>query len=339
MKILSTTASAFHGEIKRQNREEIEKIDEAIAFLKANPDLNLFSVDEKTMEDLADVIRSALNVYSKEILELAEKHEITEFKNAKSDIFSKYDKAPNKKGENREKHEFFISYSSKDKKLARQIRDIIFEHSFAVFLAHRDIPMSKGWREEILSHLKSCTTLVALCTKNYKCSTWGNQEIGIGFEKGKKIIPLFYQGTTKSDFGFLETFQGPSGEISEDNVLEIVENVLSSIDLISTENVAKAKIKSIAKERIKEDLIFIRKLVVEDLKKEAFATRGYPVDLLSTFSDELVREIGVEKFRKVQKTYTTINSLGFRSNEQNINKQNYEKAIRLIDKTLELLTK
>ena len=125
--------------------------------------------------------------------------------------------------------EFFISYSIKDKNIAGKIRDILVNHDFEAFLAHRDIPISEEWRKDILKHLESCSILLAICTSNYEYSAWGNQEVGIAFEKGRKIIPLFKQGTNKSRFGFLEAIQGAPNDFTEDNLDKIVSEVIEKI--------------------------------------------------------------------------------------------------------------
>ena len=349
-KILKETSPSFHESLEKKKTNEIERLNISISFLEKHPDLNIFSMEKMRLQDLANVIRSSLSVYSREVSKMAERHDIDDFRrekaeieriilteilrNAKTDLYDIYYKIPTLE----EAVEFFVSYSTKDKKLASKICAIIQEHRFKVFLAHRDIKMSKAWRDEILLHLESCTVFVALCTKDYLHSVWGNQEAGIALEKDKKVIPLFYKRTTKSDFAFLETKQGPSKEIAEENVSEIIEEMLSSVSVVSHESLGKTANESVAKERIKEDLTFLRKLIVEDLKSGLFARRGYPLDMLSKFSDELARELSVEKYRQIQKTYNTINTLGFPSNDQSINKENYEKTVQLIDKTLELLT-
>lgn len=95
--------------------------------------------------------------------------------------------------------------------------------------------------------------------------------------------------------------------------------------------------KSVANEKIKEDFLFLRKIVAEDLESGLFAKRGYPVDMLSKFADDLVREIDIETFREIQKTYATINLLGSPSTKPAINKHKFERTLRMIDKTLMLL--
>lgn len=124
--------------------------------------------------------------------------------------------------------EFFISYSSKDKELASKIGEMLSQ-KYSVFLAHRDISMSKEWRDDILSHLESCSVLIAVCTSNYANSAWGNQEAGIAIEKGRKVIPLFAQGTNKSRFGFLEAKQGHPHEFTEQNLKNIVNDVIKAV--------------------------------------------------------------------------------------------------------------
>jgi hypothetical protein len=143
-----------------------------------------------------------------------------------ADFFDEFQKSPTNKNSTLE---IFISYSSKDKKLSGRIRDFIKQNGFKVFLAHRDIPLSKEWRNEILNKLKTCSVLLAICTKNYQCSSWGNQEVGIALEKGKRIIPIFAQGVDRTRFGFLEAIQSHPKEFTEENIEKIIQEILEMV--------------------------------------------------------------------------------------------------------------
>jgi hypothetical protein len=147
------------------------------------------------------------------------------FKDSHAGLFDKYIDVS--KNANR-KAEIFVSYSSKDKKIAGKISDII-KHDFDVFLAHRDIPLSNEWRDDILKHLESCSILLAICTPNYEDSAWGNQEVGIALGKGKKIIPLFAHGTDKKRFGLLSDIQGPTNDFTEENLEKIIFEIIKKL--------------------------------------------------------------------------------------------------------------
>ena len=240
--ILDKIGSRHKDAIIQKSMKLHEKLDNAIDFLKKYPNANHVTIDELTLTEITNTLRSSLEIYREDISQIDQKYDIENLrkekeeiqeilktnllKNAKSDLFSKYYK---KSMEENAKLEFFISYSSKDKKLAGKIRSIIKSNSIEAFLAHRDIPLSKEWRNEILSKLGSCSHLIAVCTENYKCSAWGNQEVGIALEKGKNIIPIFAEGTDKTRFGFLETKQGYPKEFTEENIEQIIEKILLTI--------------------------------------------------------------------------------------------------------------
>lgn len=232
--------------ITRKSVEIITEINDVISFLQKHPDENIFEIKTSILSRRSDVIRSALEIYKKEISKVAKDHDIEEYnikiseiekiietdilKDAKKNLFEKYSMPQINSAD---KVELFISHSSKDKILASSIKDIITNNNpnFFVFLAHRDIPQSKVWREDILSHLENCSVLLAICTPNYICSTWGNQEVGIAFGKGKKIIPLLLHGTEKSKFGFLEALQGHT--ITDDNLASVIHQILEQLKWIS----------------------------------------------------------------------------------------------------------
>ena len=242
--LLRKIGSSHKGAINEKRDTLLKKIYLARDFLGKYPDGNYVEIDELSLKTISDSIRSSLECYREEISQIALEYDIENYrketkeiaqilktdllKNAKTDLFKKYCKSSI---DTNAILEFFISYSSKDKKLAGKIRDIIKNNNIEVFLAHRDIPLSKEWRTEILNKLKSCSVLLAICTKNYHCSSWGNQEVGIAFEKGKKIIPVFAEGVDKTRFGFLEAKQGHPKEFSEENIEKIIEEILEIVKL------------------------------------------------------------------------------------------------------------
>lgn len=98
----------------------------------------------------------------------------------------------------------FISYSSKEKKLAGAFAKFLAEFNFDVFLAHNDIEPSKEWEEEIVEQLKNSHVFVPIITENFKSSNWADQESGIAFIQGLKIIPINVQ---LHPYGFLGRYQ------------------------------------------------------------------------------------------------------------------------------------
>jgi len=98
----------------------------------------------------------------------------------------------------------FLSYSSKDKDLAGEIKRCLEEFGVEVFLAHEDIRPTEKWKKVILDHLHRCDIFVPIVTKNFKESDWTDQETGIALGKNKMIIPI---GRDIMPYGFLEDDQ------------------------------------------------------------------------------------------------------------------------------------
>ena len=234
--------SSHKAVIIKKEQEEANRIIRTKEFLKKYPDANFVTINESILKEIANTIRSSLEIYREEISKVALEYDIEDYrkekdeiekileteivKNAQSNLFNKFQKSSIDKNSTLE---IFISYSSKDEKLAGKIRDIIKKDNIEVFLAHRDIPLSEEWRNEILNKLETCSHLIAVCTENYQCSAWGNQEVGIALENKKKIIPIFAKGTDKTRFGFLEAKQGYPKEFTEENIENIIEKIIEKV--------------------------------------------------------------------------------------------------------------
>lgn len=101
----------------------------------------------------------------------------------------------------------FISYSSKEKARAGNLKGILEELSIQSFLAHEDINVSEEWRKAILAELKKIDIFVALLSESFKVSEWAPQELGIAcFLRKALIIPLRLDDTIP--FGFASHLQG-----------------------------------------------------------------------------------------------------------------------------------
>lgn len=98
----------------------------------------------------------------------------------------------------------FVTYSSRDRVIAGNIRAELERYGLAVFLAHEDIQPTRVWRETILTNLRACDVFMLVLTENFPHSKWVDQETGIAFALEKFIIPL------KLDidpYGFIEQYQ------------------------------------------------------------------------------------------------------------------------------------
>jgi hypothetical protein len=100
----------------------------------------------------------------------------------------------------------FISHSSKDNEVAREIHDRVVEMGYeSVFLdLDRDDGIIAGekWEQVLYRELRSCQVLVVLLSENWLSSRWCFAEATHGREKGKTVIALaLASGVDKSVLG------------------------------------------------------------------------------------------------------------------------------------------
>jgi len=202
----------------------------------------MVEMDIKSNEKFRDIIRSALEIYLRDIEEVRNKSGIPTFdariqevrrilgldslKDRNANLFEKYYKPPARSSKGG-KVAVFFSYSHEDRVMAGKIATILKGKEFDVFLAHEDIEVSKEWRDQIFEHLKACGFLVALLTPGFEKSVWANQEAGYMHGKDGKVVPLIMKGIEIKRFGFLEALQGIP--IDEDNLWNAAEQVVKTI--------------------------------------------------------------------------------------------------------------
>ncbi len=98
----------------------------------------------------------------------------------------------------------FVSYSIKDRRLAKQIKKCLLTYGLNVFLAHDDIEASAHWADVILARLKDSEVFLPLLTKAFPDSKFTDQETGIAKAHGTLIIPL---KVDLDPYGFIATIQ------------------------------------------------------------------------------------------------------------------------------------
>lgn len=86
--------------------------------------------------------------------------------------------------------DIFISYSSKDKKLAEDLHNLILSKGLTSFMAEISIKAGNDWEEEILKELKETEYVIFLASKNSIKSVAVQQELGAALMEKKNIIPL-----------------------------------------------------------------------------------------------------------------------------------------------------
>lgn len=201
-----------------------------------------FFNDESEYLFVFNIVFSALQLYKMEMEKVKLKNDVKGFdqkisrvnelfKNLtnglRNDLYLKYT-ATN--GNSKTATKIFISYQQDYVKTACKIQDIIIENSDLkredVFVAHRDIILSDEWRKQMIDQLDMSTHILALCTTSYQSSAFGNQEVGYAIAKHKKIAPIFWNGTERNRFGFLEGFQSLPEFADESNIDAMIKKIL-----------------------------------------------------------------------------------------------------------------
>ncbi len=104
-----------------------------------------------------------------------------------------------------DKIKIFLSYSTKNKIGAGQIKTWLTDFGFKVFLAHEDIEPSLEWQNVIIQNLKECHVFIPVITKYFYESRWTDQESGMAYVLDKLIISVSVDRNTPQ--GFLGKFQ------------------------------------------------------------------------------------------------------------------------------------
>lgn len=231
-----------HHDVIDKEIDEVVRLIESVENLLKEDVRRVDFVWAQEYEAIMDIIRSALEIYLRDTLEvkaksgldgfdrkIAEIRHIIGFANfigRKTDLYDRYFEARITSSQGK-KGEVFFSYSHKDRVLAKKLATLLKEKRIDVFLAHQHIEVSEEWREEIFKHLESDSVLLALLTSNYEKSVWANQEAGFMHGKRGKVIPLIVGETNIKKFGFLEALQGIS--IKEENLDDYLEEILHAI--------------------------------------------------------------------------------------------------------------
>lgn len=101
----------------------------------------------------------------------------------------------------------FVSYSSKDKKMAGEIDAVLKVLRMEPFLAHGDsIETGKQWKEAVREAIRECDILVALVTPNFRESEYTEQEVGAAWGLKKPVLTILTDGEKPS--GFIVDWQG-----------------------------------------------------------------------------------------------------------------------------------
>jgi TIR domain len=86
----------------------------------------------------------------------------------------------------------FISFSSKDEKLARFVQDHLMAGGVSVFLVPASLHPGEEWSPQILNALRGSNWVIFLASRAACASSWVQQELGAAIGMQKKLVPIVW---------------------------------------------------------------------------------------------------------------------------------------------------
>jgi hypothetical protein len=87
----------------------------------------------------------------------------------------------------------FISYSSKDEKMAQFLRSHLQQQEVSVFMASMSLQLGQHWSAQILSNLKTSSWVLFLASREACQSPYVQQEVGAALVQQKKLVPIIWE--------------------------------------------------------------------------------------------------------------------------------------------------
>ena len=99
-------------------------------------------------------------------------------------------------------YRIFVSYSTKDLKLAKHIKQLLQGSGVNVYVAQYSMPAGADLTPTILKNIQFCDLFLLLWSPNAKNSEWVPQEIGAAKALKKPVIPIMLRSGVETP-GFL----------------------------------------------------------------------------------------------------------------------------------------
>ncbi len=126
-------------------------------------------------------------------------------------------------------YDIFISYSSKDSKIAHEIVEKLRKTMLSCFIAEVDINLTDQWQNKIHDAIYSSKIVLFLITHNTINSDWIKVEAGAAWALNKKIVPMLIDVKEDHLIDVLRQFQVRYVESSE-QIDQVVNDVSAIID-------------------------------------------------------------------------------------------------------------
>jgi len=87
-------------------------------------------------------------------------------------------------------YDVFISYASRDRHIATELRDNLSKQNVEAFMSEKTIAAGDAWTEQVRRALIASKLIVIVLTPNSLESQWVMAEAGAGWALQKKVLPL-----------------------------------------------------------------------------------------------------------------------------------------------------
>lgn len=84
----------------------------------------------------------------------------------------------------------FISYSSKDHDLARDLKQSLEANGYATWMTPDDVRPNRPWAEQIVAAIDECRAILVLVSRNSNASEHVSREVNIAVTKAKPVLPV-----------------------------------------------------------------------------------------------------------------------------------------------------
>lgn len=125
----------------------------------------------------------------------------------------------------------FISYSSKDEEIAKNLHHFLENAGIDTFTAAVSIEPGKNWSEAIFENISKATWVFFLATKNSCESQAVQQELGASLATDKTIIPLLVDVNPEELPGWVGRYQAIDLRNSPELLRATIEKISVEIEV------------------------------------------------------------------------------------------------------------
>ena len=194
-------------------------------------------------------------------------------------------------------YDVFISFSSKDQKVAEGVCGYLEGNGIRCFVSYRDIPKGTIWADEIFNAISRSKSMIAVFSKNFNDSEHTKREISLASEAGIPILPFRIRpdqptggiGFYLSNLNWIDAFPEPDKYFGK--LLNDVKQIISSDE--ETANISMSTL-----EELEEDVVVFYNFVSLSLPYPEIG--NIRKEMMSGLQAALIDDIGaVEHLKSV----------------------------------------